>query len=115
MKLNSILILILTFAISFYCEKPSEKKRKIKLAIDQQSPQDGNFSAQSTVLKFDAQEKQSIAVLTFENQTGNNNLEWLCKGITDMLIRDFSQSRSLKVTTLQRIYDIFKQLDIESP
>ncbi len=115
MNFKSILFLILIFAISLNCEKPSEKKRKIKLAIDQQSTQENNFSAQSTVVKFDAQEKQSIAVLTFENQTGDNNLEWLCKGITDMLIRDFSQSRSLKVTTLQRIYDIFKQLDIKSP
>jgi tetratricopeptide (TPR) repeat protein len=115
MNLKSILPFFLILIVSLNCEKQSENKRKIKLATDQQSPDFTDNSTQSTVIKFDAQEKQSIAVLTFENQTGNRNLEWLCKGITDMLIRDFSQSRSLKVTTLQRIYDIFKQLDIQSP
>jgi len=109
MKLQSISLIILTFAICINCEKPSAGKRKIKLAANQQSPNDRDIPAKSTVLKFDAQDRQSLAVLSFENQSEDKNLEWLCKGITDMLIRDFSQSRSLKVTTLQRIFDIFKQ------
>ena len=114
MKFKSIFLFFLIITIYGNCEKPPDQKRKIKLADEQVIPRDKNNFAQSTVVKFDALEKQSIAVLTFENQTGNENLEWLCKGITDMLIRDFSQSHSLKVTTLQRVYDIFKQLDIQS-
>ena len=114
MKLKYLFLFFLIL-INLNCEKSSESKRKIKLSTKQEIPDRDDFAEQSTVLKFASQVKQSIAVLTFENQTGDKNLEWLCKGITDMLIRDFSQSRSLNVTTLQRIYDIFKQLHIQSP
>ena len=98
------------------CEKQPKTKRKIKLAADAQFAKGSTSKGQqTTVLKFDAAEKRSIAVLTFKNLTGDQNLSWLCQGITDMLIRDLSQSRFLKVITLQRILDIFKNLGIHSP
>jgi len=116
MKFNIILIFIITLIFCQNCEKQPKTKRKIKLAADVLFAKSSKSKAQqTTVLKFDAAEKRSIAVLTFENQTGDQNLTWLCQGITDMLIRDLSQSRFLKVITLQRMLDIFKNLGIQSP
>ncbi|OQX95344.1 hypothetical protein B6I21_05895, partial [candidate division KSB1 bacterium 4572_119] len=110
-KLFSLICLILLFTLN--CENSTDKKRKIKLATRDKISAESDIS-QTTTLKFDANEKQSIAILTFDNQTGDQNLDWLCKGITDMLIRDFSQSRYISVITLQRVFDILKQLHIES-
>lgn len=112
-KISQYLILTFLIALLISCGQQNEKKRKIKLSQTDQIQ--SNHDQQSTVLKFDAQEKRSIAVLTFENRTGKQELEWLSKGITDMLIRDISQSNHLNVVTLQRIFDIFKQLKVESP
>lgn len=68
----------------------------------------------ATVLKFDGEEKRTIAILTFDNQTGDQDLKWLSHGITDMLIRDLSQSRFLNVITIQRLLDICKNIGIKS-
>jgi tetratricopeptide (TPR) repeat protein/DNA-binding winged helix-turn-helix (wHTH) protein len=41
--------------------------------------------------------KRSIAVLHFENQSGNADLDWLREGLSDMLITGLSRSRQLMV------------------
>ncbi len=58
--------------------------------------------------------KPSIAVLHFENASGEPDLEWLRTGLTDMLVTDLSQSPSLSVLSTERLYQILrdmKQLD----
>ncbi len=113
MRLKFFFAFLIIMLIMQGCEQDSHQKRKIKLSDD--------FSRQitrqhdgTTVLKLDAQEKRSVAILTFENQTGNQNLDWLSQGITDMLIRDLSQSRHLNVITLQRLLDVINKLKIQS-
>lgn len=44
--------------------------------------------------------KKAIAVMFFENQSGNAELDWLREGLADMLIADLS--RSAKLTVLSR-------------
>src|SRR2546425_668820 len=40
--------------------------------------------------------KPSVAVLYFENNTGNPQLDWLRTGLTDMMVTDLSQSPDLE-------------------
>ncbi|HTK28556.1 MAG TPA: protein kinase [Vicinamibacterales bacterium] len=50
--------------------------------------------------------KPSVAVLYFENNTGNAQLDWLRTGLTDMLVTDLSQSPDVEVLGTDRLVQI---------
>ncbi len=52
----------------------------------------------------------SIAVITFENQTGDNTLDYLQRAIPNLLITSLEQSRYLRVTTWERMHDLLEEL-----
>ncbi|MGH9386724.1 MAG: FlgO family outer membrane protein [Vicinamibacterales bacterium] len=54
--------------------------------------------------------KPSVAVLYFDNTTGDKELEWLRTGITEMVVTDLSQSPDIEVVGTDRLYDILSQL-----
>jgi len=49
--------------------------------------------------------RPSVAVMYFENNTGNQNLDWLRTGLTDMLVTDLSQSPDIEVLGTIQAYD----------
>jgi len=51
-------------------------------------------------------DKPSVAVLYFENNSGNPQLDWLRTGLTDMLVTDLSQSPDLEVLGTDRLVQI---------
>ena len=51
-------------------------------------------------------DKPSVAVMYFENNTGNPQLDWLRTGLTDMLVTDLSQSPDLEVLPTDRLVQI---------
>jgi hypothetical protein len=58
--------------------------------------------------------KPSVAVLYFENNTGNTQLDWMRTGLTDMLVTDLSQSPDVEVLGSDRLVQILgdmKRLD----
>jgi len=57
-------------------------------------------------------EKPSLAVLYFENNTGDENLEYLRSGLSEWLITDLSQSRFLNVISGDKIYSSLKRLNL---
>ena len=54
--------------------------------------------------------KPSIAVLYFENNTGNAQLDWLRTGLTDMLVTDLSQSPDVEVMGTDRLVQILTSM-----
>ena len=56
-------------------------------------------------------DKPSLAVVYFENNTGDENLDNWRKGISDLLITDLMQSRYLKVLGGDRLFDILSKMD----
>ena len=58
-----------------------------------------------------AESKPSIAVLYFENASGDSELDWLRTGLTDMLVTDLSQSPNLRVLSTDRLYQILKDMN----
>jgi serine/threonine protein kinase/tetratricopeptide (TPR) repeat protein len=56
----------------------------------------------------------SIAVISFENQTGNPAYDYLQDAIPNLLITSLEQSPSLRVTTWERLYDLLKQAGKEN-
>ncbi len=57
-------------------------------------------------------EKPSVAVLFFDNRTGDPELDWLRTGLADMLVTDLSQSLGLRVLPTSRMYQILEELDL---
>ncbi len=85
-KKHSVLIsILLLLLISFFIFKPLVlKKKQIETPV-------------------------SVAVISFENQTGNNAYDYLQDAIPNLLITDLEQSPSLQVTSWERLYDLLKQ------
>jgi tetratricopeptide (TPR) repeat protein len=57
-------------------------------------------------------DKPSLAVVYFENNTGDNSLDNWCKGLADLITDDLSQSKLLKVLSGDRLYTILNKLDL---
>ena len=55
-------------------------------------------------------EKISIAVMYFDNNTGDPELDWLSEGILDMLITDLSQSKYLQVISRESLFGIMRNI-----
>jgi serine/threonine protein kinase/Tfp pilus assembly protein PilF len=56
--------------------------------------------------------KPSLAVMYFENDTGDKNLDYWRKALSDLLITDLMQSRYIRVLSAESLYDILKDLNL---
>ena len=54
--------------------------------------------------------ENSIAVISFENQTGDQGYDYLQKAIPNLLISCLEQTGELYVATWERMYDLLKQM-----
>ena len=54
--------------------------------------------------------KPAVAVLYFENNTGDESLDWMRSGLTDMLVTDLSQSPEFEVLGTDRLVQILQDL-----
>jgi len=107
MKNKFFHILLMLLILSVACEKTTEK-RKIKLS-DQNAVIDTNSQLSSTIYLEPAL-RRAIAVMFFENKTGDQDLQWLQKGLTEMFIRALSQSQNLSVLGSDRLHEIIERL-----
>jgi tetratricopeptide (TPR) repeat protein/DNA-binding winged helix-turn-helix (wHTH) protein len=57
--------------------------------------------------------KRPIAVLHFENRSGDRELDWLREGLADMLITNLSRSKSLSVLSRQQLYLLLERIGRE--
>jgi eukaryotic-like serine/threonine-protein kinase len=55
-------------------------------------------------------ERRTVAVISFTNQTGDNSYDYLQDAIPNLLITNLEQSKYLRVTTWERLYDLCKQM-----
>jgi tetratricopeptide (TPR) repeat protein/TolB-like protein/predicted Ser/Thr protein kinase len=55
--------------------------------------------------------KPSVAVLYFENNTGDESLDWMRTGLTDMMVTDLSQSADIEVLGTDRLVQILDELE----
>jgi tetratricopeptide (TPR) repeat protein/TolB-like protein/predicted Ser/Thr protein kinase len=54
--------------------------------------------------------KPAVAVLYFENNTGDRSLDWMRTGLTDMMVTDLSQSPDIEVLGTDRLVKILQEL-----
>ncbi|MFH1940615.1 MAG: tetratricopeptide repeat protein [bacterium] len=96
---------ILTLFIA--CERSTEK-RKIRLSSENTVTK--TDERLSTTIHLEPTLRRAVAVMFFDNQTGDQNFEWLQKGLTEMFIRSLSQSQYLSVLSTERLYEILERL-----
>jgi serine/threonine protein kinase/Tfp pilus assembly protein PilF len=58
--------------------------------------------------------ENSVAVISFENQTGDKSYDYLQKAIPNLLITNLEQTGNLYVPTWERLHDLLKQLKKEN-
>jgi tetratricopeptide (TPR) repeat protein/TolB-like protein len=68
------------------------------------------WSRRSSAPQFSPSGKQAVAVLYFENNTGDQTLDWMRSGLTDMLVTDLSQSPDIEVVGTDRVVQILQDL-----
>jgi serine/threonine protein kinase/Tfp pilus assembly protein PilF len=61
-------------------------------------------------LPKEAPVEHSVAVITFENQTGEQSYDYLQKAIPNLLITSLEQSNSINVVTWERMHDLLDQM-----
>jgi TolB-like protein/tetratricopeptide (TPR) repeat protein len=54
--------------------------------------------------------RPAIAVLYFDNNTGDTSLDWIRTGLTDMMVTDLSQSPNIEVLGTDRLFQILQEL-----
>ena len=54
--------------------------------------------------------KPAIAVMYFDNNTGDASLDWMRTGLTDMMVTDLSQSTEIEVLGTDRLVQILQDL-----
>ena len=54
--------------------------------------------------------RPSLAVLYFDNISGEEEIDWLRTGLTEMLVTDLSQSPDLRVLGTDRVYEILDEM-----
>jgi len=84
MKHRFVFLSLLLLIVLLSCDREPEK-RKIKLSNEiTATRQDQKLT---TTIQLEPRERRSIAVMFFQNQTGDQNLQWLQKGLTEMLTK----------------------------
>ena len=106
-KLVIFTIYMIVQALIINCGRPAGQ-RKIKLSNENIA---GESSPQlTTTIHLEPAKRRSIAVMFFQNKTGDQNLEWLKKGLTEMFIRSLSQSQYLSVLTTDRLFEVLQRI-----
>ena len=108
MKIHRIILLMIVILFSLLtCDRNGEK-RKIKLSNESLSNKT-NEQFTSTI-RLMPKERRTIAVMFFQNLTGDQKLEWLQKGLTEMIIRALSQSSYLSILSTDRLIEILDRI-----
>ncbi len=110
MRFYKTFLFVLIVVISLFACDRSTEKRKIKLS-DENKTQNLNQQFTSTI-RLEPKERRSIAVMFFQNLTGDDNLQWLQKGLTEMIIRALSQSSYLSILSTDRLLEILERVGV---
>lgn len=104
-------VMIVAIALmSTQCTKQNNRQ-KIKLDSTSLRPV-RDTSVLTTTIQIEPEDRRSIVVFYFENVTGDEELEWMRRGLTQMLITDLSQSRYVDVVSEGDIAAIMEKMGI---
>ena len=99
------ILIVSLLALSFvFASCTNQTDRKIKLSTRTSNRQSSNQEG-TTVLQVEPEEQHNLAILPFKNKTRDENLDWLRRGLADMLSAELSQSIYLNIVPINRLYE----------
>ena len=110
MRYTACLLLALMMLFLVNCQ--SDSNRKIKLA-SRDSASNQLAQTASSVLQVLPQDQRSIAILLFRNETDDPSLDWLKRGLMEMLTTDLKQSPFINVISANRFNEIAEKSGIK--
>jgi tetratricopeptide (TPR) repeat protein len=108
-KKNSLFILSTILSLIIISGCSDGDSRKIKLAASGDVVQIAG-QAGTSVLKVTPEEQKSLLIRYFVNHTGDPSLNWLERGLTDMLITELSQSPYLNIVSESHFLDAARRM-----
>ena len=107
MKYRIFINIIILASLLIFCS-PDTETRKIKL-----SDVSDNITSEDQItssIHLEPASRRAVAVMFFDNMTGDYNLDWLKQGLTEMFIRTLSQSQRISVLSTDRLYELTERL-----
>lgn len=104
-KILTSVILFSMLMIIVFSSCSENKPRKIKLAGADDIVKTSN-QAGTTVLQVSPKEQKTIIIRYFENNTNDPSLNWMERGLTDMLNTELSQSPYLNVISESQFIEV---------
>jgi len=98
------------FVVIFLLGCENQEKGKIKLASKSSTQRDITQTT-SSVLQVSPELQRSIVILFFKNETGDATLNWLRRGLTDMLMTELAQSPYINVIPMKRLKELATQIN----
>ena len=105
-----VLISVTVLTISQCGKREGEKKIKLDSTALRQSK---DSSGLATILQIQPESRRSIAIFYFENMTGDKELDWMRRGLAQMLITDLSQHRYVDVVGEHDLADVMEKMGID--
>ncbi|MEJ2049148.1 MAG: tetratricopeptide repeat protein [Calditrichota bacterium] len=102
-------LVILTLGLFLFISCQNGNPRKIRLSTNKKNNQD-NTLVSSSVLRVMPESQRSVAILLFKNDTKDRALDWLKRGLTDMLTTDLKQSPYINLISFNRLLEVAEQL-----
>jgi len=83
---------------------------RISTAVEIATTGGGGAGAPTSSMTFAANDlgERSIAVLPFTNSTGQDSLDWIGPGVSDMLTTNLASSGDLRVVSPQRLFELLR-------
>ncbi len=108
----AILLLSITMAVCLGGCGKKEEAQKGQLTPDLEAGRSGELSEMVTMKPG---EGRSLTVIFFQNRSRDRELNWLSKGVAEMLAISLSQTPSLKVPSTEHVYRALRKLGKEDP
>ncbi|MEZ4748778.1 MAG: tetratricopeptide repeat protein [Calditrichia bacterium] len=96
MHIRWLLLSITIFGAFLACSDGDARKIKLADVADGESA----ANARASVVRLAENEQRAIAIVAFHNNSKDHSLNWLCRGLADMLRTELSQSPYLSVFQL---------------
>ena len=106
-KMKCLVVFALGLFLFISCQNGNP--RKIRLSTNKKDNQN-NSLVSSSVLRVMPESQRSVAILLFKNDTRDPALDWLKRGLTDMLTTDLKQSPYINLISFSRLLEVAEQL-----
>lgn len=109
----ALLVLLLVVGLTG-CGKKEEKQKTQMITGKKERISQSKPGQLTESVSVGTKKPRSLAVMYFQNLAGDQDMDWISRGIAELLITDLSQSPSLRVLNGQRFFNILREMNSEN-